>query len=188
MINRSWFTIGLEKYGKHGADPDYYICYRVGYDMRILALILGLIAIVLSIMEANYKFIFNDKSLYEIYMIFVGFTGLPMIFFLSVYLRKFKESVDCKEFDILRIWNKPIELISPAPSYYFLFLVTPFIIFPSLIPMVLYDKVFYTSFHSSLDAAYILIVPYIITAAIQSMAAQIGFAYFLFLKKIKAYR
>ncbi|MGH1403923.1 MAG: hypothetical protein ACRBDL_06740 [Alphaproteobacteria bacterium] len=148
----SFLTIGQYPLKKWIKDPDYYICYRTGRDMRIMAIAFGLVSFLFSIAIDNYEFrYFDETKLLDIYAFFIILSGPLMTASLIYYYMLFEKYKNFDEYDFVR-WNKIKATQYDKNIYMFCALFSLLIgLFPNSIRYFFYSTKFDGYFHQFFD-------------------------------------
>lgn len=169
-VTCSWIAIGLYPLKKWIKDPDYFICYRVGRDMRIMAIVFGLISFLLSLLMKQWGLqYFKEESLLDIYAFFIIFSGPLMTGSLIYYYKWFDRHRDFNRYDFVR-WNKWKISVSDKKIYIFSLSLSFLIgLFPNSIRYFFYSTKFNEYFHQFFDDPIFVLFAAFLTAFIHSM-------------------
>ena len=110
-FNNSIFQKGNFENGKFIEEPDHYIRYRIGHDLRFLSLFFAILVFSLSCLHRYSGFMpffaeyTEQKNFLGFYLYFINFSGPILFICMPYYFFWFKKHVDFSECNILR--NNP---------------------------------------------------------------------------------
>ncbi len=165
-------------------DPDYYIIYRLGHDMRYLSFFYAVILFSVCVLYRYFGFFPSlpqpvvDETFLGLYLYYVNYYGIAMLLCFPYYFLLFKKNVQFSKYNILR---ENIETYGNVPSSQrisFPLLIITALIFvakPSAITSIFYMYTFKGFFVQYFDTTLFVFLVSILVAFMHSFFAQILF-------------
>lgn len=167
-------------------EPDYYIVYCVGRDLRYVSIFAGLIALLICYLYRHEGWFpsamdyIAGKKLIDLYLYLINFSVLPYLVILVWYGLLFYKSIDFSEYNLLRQvdekWKKLAwQRRKFLPVYVLLF--APCILMPSSLSYLYDMPLTRRALSGYQDDMYSVFAASIFFAGMHSGVAQLGFKF-----------
>ncbi|MFI0416205.1 MAG: hypothetical protein ACH255_18935 [Candidatus Thiodiazotropha sp.] len=169
-------------------EPDYYIIYRVGHDLRYLTVFFGAVIFLALCLSRYYKLLLplydypGQSDLLGVYLYYINYSGPILCLFLTYYFVWFIKNIDFSKYNILRQKMHTYKNFSGSQLFFFPIITIAsgiMVLRPSVIASFFYLDIFQGLFVPFFNMTIFVGFVCLIIIILHALLAQIFFKFVL---------